>query len=133
MLGLILYIVLIIIIYLSIKLSFLLSRHKSAFEKYGVESQKIIFLQFASLLYSLSLLDYILPFSELDLFRPIPFGLLILLPGIILGKKVSEKMQISGVTDGVNAGQVANNIMWLGIGTGIFIMANIIFSFLFDI
>ena len=130
MLGLILYIVLFIIVYSSIKLSFQLSKHKSAFNKHGVAANQVVWLQIASLLYALSLLGYILSFSVLDLFRPIPFGLLILLPGILLGKKLSAQMQLTGVTDGVNAGNVAGNIMWLGIATGIFIIANIMFTLL---
>jgi len=123
MLGII---VAIFIIYLSIKMSLQLKKHKEVFVLHGISSSKIIALQFAALLYILSLVGYILPVSMLDLIRPIPIGFLLLLPGIILGKKLSNAMECIGIDSASRAGRTANNIMWLGIGVGIYISANVI-------
>jgi hypothetical protein len=120
------YVALIFIIYLSVKLSFQLAKHKQVLQTHGVSSAKFKLLQFSSLFYIVSLVGFALPLPWLDLFRPIPTGFLILLPGIVLGKKISNTMERVGVDTAANAGRAANNIMWLGIGTGIFMAANII-------
>lgn len=124
------YVALIFIIYLSIKFSFQLIKHKQILLTHGISLAKITFLQYSSLFYIVSLIGYALPFPWLDLFRPIPTGFLILLPGIILGKKISNTMERVGIDKAANAGRAANNIMWLGIGAGIFIAANIILRLL---
>jgi len=125
------YIGLIALIYLSFKLSFQLTTHKQVFQEYGIPPTKVYILQASSLLYILSLVGFTLPFSWLDLFRPIPIGFLLLLPGIIIGKKISNTMDL-GLQGPAAAGRVASNVMWLGIGTGIFIAGNIIVFLIFS-
>ncbi|HHI94513.1 MAG TPA: hypothetical protein ENK04_13540 [Gammaproteobacteria bacterium] len=124
------YVALIFIIYLSIKLSFKLKGHKQVFLKYEVSSARLTFLQLSSLLYIVSLFGFALPFPWLDLLRPIPTGFLLLIPGIILGKKISGTMDRVGFDVAVKAGRVANNIMWLGVGTAIFMAGNILIRLL---
>jgi len=124
------YAALIFIIYLSVKLSLTLRRHKQVLLEHEVSSAKLIFLQLSPLLYIVSLFGFTLPFPWLDLFRPIPTGFLLLIPGIILGKKISGAMDRVGFDTVANAGRTANNIMWLGIGVAIFIAGNIIIRLL---
>ena len=119
------YVALIFIIYLSVKLSLQLMKHKDAFSSHEVPSAKIILLQLSSLLYIASLVGVALPIQALELLRPIPVGFLILLPGIMLGYSISSHMQRVGRDYAISAGRSANNIMWLGIATGIFMAANI--------
>ena len=119
------YVALIFIIYLSVKLSLQLAKHKEAFSSHEVSSGKIILLQLSSLLYIASLVGLALPLQALELLRPIPVGFLILLPGIILGYNISSHMQRIGRDYAISAGRAANNLMWLGIATGIFMAANI--------
>jgi len=119
------YVALIFIIYLSVKLSLNLMRHKKAFSSHEVSSGKIALLQLSSLLYIASLVGLALPLQALEFIRPIPMGFLILLPGIILGYIISNHMQRVGLDYAISAGRSANNIMWLGIATGIFMAANI--------
>jgi len=120
------YVALIFIIYLSIKLSLKLKEHKQVFLKYEVSSAKLTFLQLSPLLYVVSLFGFALPFPWLDLLRPIPTGFLLLMPGIIIGKKISGAMDRVGFDTAAKAGRAANNIMWLGIGAAIFIAGNIV-------
>ncbi len=122
------YVALIFIVYLSAKLSLQLRNHKHAFETHGVSSGRYAFLQLSPLLYIVSLLGLSLPFSWVDMFRPVPIGFFMLLPGIVLGKKISAVMERVGIDTAVEAGRAATNIMWLGIGTAIFIAANIGFA-----
>ncbi len=124
------YVALIFIIYLSVKLSFKLSEHKQVFLKHDISLVKLTSLQITPLLYIVSLFGFALPFPWLDLFRPIPTGFLLLIPGIILGKTISGTMAHVGFDTASSAGRVANNIMWLGIGTAIFIVGNIVFRLL---
>jgi len=120
------YIALIFIMYLSVKLSLSLMKHKEAFSSHDISSAKVITLQLSSLLYIVSLVGIALPLPALELLRPIPVGFLILLPGIILGHNISSHMQRVGLDYAISAGRSANNIMWLGVGTGIFMAANIV-------
>ena len=124
------YIALIFIIYLSVKLSLKLREHKKILLENKISSAKFIALQLAPLLYIVSLFGLTLPFSWLDLFRPIPTGFLLLIPGIILGKKISSSMDTVGIDKAAKAGRAANNIMWLGVGTAIFIAGNIVIHLL---
>lgn len=119
------YVALIFIIYLSVRLSLQLMKHKEAFSSHEVSSAKIILLQLSSLLYIASLVGLALPMQALELLRPVPVGFLILLPGIIWGYSISSHMQRVGRDYAISAGKSANNIMWLGIATGIFMAANI--------
>ena len=118
--------------YLSIKLPIQLVKHKQIMLENGITSTKFAFLQLSCLLYIVSLAGFALPFSWLDLMRPIPTGFLILMPGILIGKKISYSMSRTGINKAVNAGRAANNVMWLGIGVGIFITANIVFGLLYE-
>jgi len=120
------YVALIFIVFLSVKLSFQLIKHKEAFSSHGVSSAKIFLLQLSSLLYIASLVGFALPMQSLEVLSPIPVGFLILLPGIILGYRISSHMQRVGRDYAISAGRAVNNIMWLGIATGIFMAANIV-------
>ena len=126
------FVALIFIIYLSIKLSLKLREHKQVYLKYEVSSAKITSLQLSPLLYIVSIIGFALPFPWLDLFRPIPTGFLLLIPGIILGKKISGAMDRVGFDTAVKAGRAANNIMWLGLGAAIFLVGNIVFRLIID-
>ena len=109
-----------------------LIKHKKAMLDNGITSVKFIFLQLSCVLYIVSLAGFTLPFSWLDLFRPIPTGFLLLIPGIFLGKKISYSLERAGVDKAVIAGRAANSVMWLGIGIGIFIAAIIGFGLIFE-
>ena len=120
------YAALIFIIYLSVKLSLRLRDHKRVFLEHEISSAKLTSLQLSPILYIVSLFGFALPFPWLDLFRPIPTGFLLLIPGIILGKKISGAMDRVGVDTAVKAGRAANNIMWLGIAAALFMAGNIV-------
>lgn len=126
------FVALIFIVYLGVKLSFELKKHKQVFLAHEISSSKYNFLLFSPAFYILSLLGLVLPFSLFDLFRPIPIGFLLLLPGIILGNQVSGALETVGIDTAVNASKAANNIMWLGIGTAIFMAANITLGLIMD-
>lgn len=126
------FVALIFIIYLSIKLSLKLREHKQVYLKHEVSSAKLASLQLSPLLYIVSIFGFAFPFPWLDLFRPIPTGFLLLIPGIVLGKKISGAMDRVGFDAAVKAGRAANNIMWLGIGTAIFMVGNIVIRLIID-
>lgn len=117
---------------LSLKLSLKLRTHKQIFFEHKVSKVKYFSLQLSPLLYIVSMFGLLLPFSWLDYFRPIPIGILLLVPGIILGKNISAVMDRVGFNDTAMAGRAANNIMWLGIGEGIIIACIIAIRLLFE-
>jgi len=116
--------------YLSIKLPLNLRKHKKVFLKHGVSSVKLTFLQLSPTLFVVSLFGFTLPFPWLDLLQPIPTGFLLLIPGIILGKKISSTMDLIGFDTAAKAGRAANNIMSLGIGAAIFMAGTIVIQLL---
>ena len=124
------YLISLIIVYFSVKSAIQLTPHWPVFETYGVSAQSVLFLQFSSILYIVSLAGLTLPFSGLGLLRPIPIGYLMLLPGILLGRKVSGVMDCVGIDKAAAAGRAANNIMWLGLGTGAFMTVIVAFDFI---
>ena len=119
---------LIFIIILSVKLSLAMNKHYSAMLSNEIPLGSIRTIQMSPLLYIISLVAFVLPISWLVWLAPIPFGSLLLVPGIMLGKKFSMLLERSGTDVGVEAGRTASNIMWLGIGVALFIAGNIAFS-----
>lgn len=118
------YVTLMFVAFLSAKLALGLRNHKAAFETHGVGSARYTLLRLSPLLYIVSLLG-LLPFSGFDWFRPVPIGFLMLLPGVILGKKVARTLERVGIDRAIEAARAATNIMWLGIGTALFMAGNI--------
>jgi hypothetical protein len=108
---------------LSVKLSLQIKKCKQALLSHGVSSGKYISLQLSPLLYIVSLVGFFLHFPWLD---SVTAGIVLLSPGIVLGKKIAHTMERVGIDTAANAGRVASNIMWLGIGAGIFMVANVI-------
>jgi hypothetical protein len=119
---------LIFIIILSVKLSLAMNKHCSAMLSNEIPLGSIRAIQMSPLLYIISLVAFVLPISWLVWLAPIPFGFLLLVPGIMLGKKFSMLLERSGTDVGVEAGRTVSNIMWLGIGVALFIAGNIAFS-----
>ncbi|MGD8569041.1 MAG: hypothetical protein PVJ39_13215 [Gammaproteobacteria bacterium] len=66
---------------------------------------------------------YLIPFFGLYLpiyplgylFLPYPIGLLIFIPGILVSKNLSTRLETSGVDYIVKSGKTVSNIMWLGV------------------
>lgn len=125
------YFALIFIVFLSIKLSLQLANHKQAFQAHGISQARRLALQLAPLLYILSLAGLAVPVSWLDLFGPIPVGFLLVLPGILLGRKISGSLGRVGIDTAAEAGRAAGNVMWLGAGVAIFMAANIVLGLVF--
>lgn len=118
-------------VYLSVKLAFHLNHHKSIMMEYGISPANFILLQGSCFLYVVSLIVFVILYSALAFLYPIPVGFVILLPGILLGRKISNILDRAGVDKAASAGKVANNIMWLGIGVGVFIAANVLFALIY--
>lgn len=121
---------LIFIIILSIKLSIAINSHHPVMAANEMTPTRIRMLQISPLLYIPSVVAFVLPISWLIWLAPIPFGFLLLAPGITLGRKYSKLLECSGTDVGVEAGKTASNIMWLGVGTVIFIVGNLLVSLL---
>lgn len=119
-------------VYLSVKLAFHLNQHKPTMIAYGISPTNLILLQVLCFLYVVSLIVFVIPYAVLPPLYSIPINFIILLPGIWLGRRISSLLDKAGVDKAVSAGKVANNIMWLGIGVGVFISANILFALLYD-
>ena len=99
--------------------------------EYGISPANFILLQGSCFLYVVSLIVFVVFYSTLAFLYPIPVGFVILLPGILLGRKISNILDRAGVDKAASAGKVANNIMWLGIGVGVFIAANVLFALIY--
>ncbi len=121
---------LIFIIILSFKLFIAMNRHYEVMVNNGVAPLKVRAVQISPLLYIPALAALVLPISWLGGLLLIPFGFLLLVPGITLGKKYSKMFECSGTDVGVAAGRTMSNIMWLGIGVIVFILGNSVISFL---
>lgn len=129
MLGLMLELVaLALFVLVSVKLSYALSSHASVMAKSEIEGAQFRALQMSPLLYIPTLIAFVLPVSWLAWLSPIPFGFLLLLPGIVLGKKYSAILERAGTDEAESAGRSASNIMWLGIAAAVFITAIVLIS-----
>lgn len=121
---------LIFIVILSVKLFVAMNKHHTAMVDNQITPVKIRILQLSPILYIPSVIAFVLPISWLVWLAPIPFGFLLLAPGITLGRKYSKLLECSGTDVGVEASKTASNIMWLGVGVVIFIIGNILISLL---
>ncbi len=124
------YIALIVILYLSVKLCISINSQILIMVENKIPQLQARILQFSPLLYIVSLVAFVIPVPWLKLLAPIPFGLLLLAPGILLGKKCANTLDCSGTDRTNKAKDIASNIMWLGLATLIFIIANIALSYI---
>lgn len=124
MLGIV---VLVFIVTLSIRLFLEMNKHRSVMVANEIALFTVRAVQISPLLYIPSVVAFVFPISWLVWLAPIPFGFLMLVPGITLGRKYSRLLERSGTDVGVAAGRTVSNIMWLGIGVVIFIVGNISF------
>lgn len=76
----------------------------------------------------LSMVAFVLPIAWLAWLAPIPFGFMILVPGIYLGYRASSKLEGGGTHMADEAGRASSHIMWWGFGVAIYILANILFA-----
>ena len=119
---------LIFIIILSLKLSLAMNKHYSVMVSNEIAPAGIRAVQLSPLLYIISIVAFVLPILWPVWLAPLPFGFLLLIPGIMLGKKFSMLLERSGTDVGVEAGRTVSNVMWLGIGVATFIAGNIAVS-----
>ena len=119
---------LIFIIILSLKLGLAMNKHYSVMVSNEIAPTGIRAVQLSPLLYIISIVAFVLPISWPVWLAPLPFGFLLLIPGIMLGKKFSMLLERSGTDVGVEAGRTVSNVMWLGIGVATFIAGNIAIS-----
>jgi hypothetical protein len=117
------YLILVVLLIALVNASVALQRRRSAFATYGVTSFQVSTLQFSLLLYALSLLAFVAPVSLLRYLAPIPFGLLLLVPGIVLGWRIAAKLD-TGMDSASQASRVASNVFWLGLATFAIIAGN---------
>lgn len=114
-----------IIIVLGLRFFVLSIKSHKTYTEYGVSPVLATFLHLSPLLYLLSATAFVVPVSWLVWLVPVPFGVALLLPGMTAGKMTHSVLERSGVDTGVMAGNVAANIMWLGVGVGVWFAINI--------
>jgi len=124
------YIGLIVIVYLAIKLCISINPQIPVMVEHNISQTKARILQYSPLLYIISLVAFVAPISSLKLLAPIPLGFLLLAPGILLGKNCASTLELSGTDRTYKAKDISSNIMWLGIATVIFIIANIALAYM---
>ena len=122
------YIVQILIVFFSLKMCVSLNPQFPVMMEHKISLTRARFLQFSPLLYVISLGAFVIPHPWLNILAPVPFGLMLLVPGIVLGKKCADILDRSGTDRTNNAKNISSNIFWLGIATLIFILANIALS-----
>lgn len=122
---------LIFIVILSVKLSVTMNQHVSVMVSNAIPKSKVRAVQVAPLLYIPSLVGLVFPVSWLAWLAPIPFGLLLLVPGIVLGSKYSKLLECAGTDVAGRASRAVSNIMWLGLGVVIYIAGNIFLAIIF--
>ena len=124
------YVALICILVASVKVSIGLQSHRSVFKAHGVSPLQVSALQLSLLLYALSLLAFALPVSWLRFLAPIPFGFLLLAPGIVLGWRIAARLD-TGYDAASQASRVASSALWAGLAALAFIAGNIIVRFIY--
>lgn len=117
--------VLIFILILVLKLQTALKNNKTGFVEHGVSEKYYTFLVVSLWLYLMPLLILVFPINPLIyLLYPLPILILFIIPGIVYGRKTGAVLSTSGIDIGVNAGKTAENVMWLGIGSLLFVLGN---------
>lgn len=124
------YFGLLVIFYFSVKLCLSINPQIPVMVEHKITQPRARILQFSPLLYIISLVAFVVPYSWLKLLAPIPLGLLLLVPGILLGKKCAGMLDRSGTDRTSKAKDISFNIMWLGLATLIFIVVNIALSYM---
>ena len=124
------YVALVYLAVLSARLAFSLRSHKEVIERYGSSNAQFIGLQLSLILYVVSLIGFAIPVGALKYFAPIPRGFLFLVPGIVLGRKISSRLETAGNDVAEKTSRVVSNAFWLGVGTAIFLAGNIGLQFI---
>jgi len=119
------YVALLFLLAFSVKAAIGLQKHRPVFAAHGVTSVQISVLQFSLLLYALSLVAFTLPVYWLRF-----LSLLLLAPGIVLGRRIAARLDV-GNDAAVQASGAASNAFWLGVAALLFIVGNIIVRFIF--
>lgn len=119
------YAAIIFIFMLVLTLQSTLRKNKAGFIEYGVSEKNHVLLSVSLWLYLLPLLILVFPIKpQIYLLYPIPLLILFLIPGIIIGRRAGNILSTCGIDVGVDAGRNAENVMWLGVGTLIFVLGN---------
>lgn len=118
------YVTLIFLTFLAFRSTYSLGKHRAAFTENSVPSHQVNVLQISVLLYVVSMVAFAIPVSALRYVAPIPFGFILLLPGIVIGRRLAAKLD-TGHDLAAGASRVASNASWLGLAILIFIAANI--------
>jgi len=105
--------VFVFIVMFCFKYNKVIKNKKAAFIDNGVNESQFNLLIVFTWLYLAPLL--------LAMVFPSILMLLLFLPGIIMGYRISKKLDVSGIDTGVYAGRDAANNMWLGIGALLFV------------
>lgn len=124
------YAALIVLIILAIRFSVVVGKHRKVIEQYGCSPTCFRALQLSPLLYIPSLLGFIVSIDYLQSVLPIVIGVILLVPGIALGRKVSSRLSTAGIDVAQSASPEVDNAFWLGIGVALFMLGNIAFAFL---
>ena len=119
------YVAFLFLTVLSVRLALSLRSYREVIARVGFSTFQFRMLQTSLLLYVLSLLGFAVPVGVLKILAPIPLGFLLLIPGILLGKKISARLETAGNDVAERASRVVVNAFWLGIGSGVFMAGNI--------
>ena len=102
-----------------------LKKKKSGFIDHGVSEKEFNSLILFTWLYLIPLLVFVIPHKAITfMIYPVPIALVFFLPGIITGRSISKKLEVSGIDVGVSAGRSASKNMWLGVGGFCFALFN---------
>ena len=116
---------LIFIVILVLRLQTALKNNKTGFVEHGVPEKNYTVLIVSLWLYLIPLLILVFPVNPLiHLLYPLPLIVLFIIPGIVNGRRAGAILSTSGIDIGVNAGRTAENVMWLGVGSLLFVLGN---------
>ena len=116
---------LIFIVILVLRLQTALKNNKTGFVEHGVPEKNYTVLIVSLWLYLIPLLILVFPVNPLIyLLYPLPLIVLFIIPGIVYGRRTGAMLSTSGIDIGVNAGRTAENVMWLGVGSLLFVLGN---------
>ena len=123
------YVVLLVLIVLSINVAVAVARQGAVMGEQGVSAAGILALRLSPLLYVVSLL--IFTFEALPrasgVLLVLAIGLLV--PGFVLGARVSSRLARVGQDVVERASRTASNVMWLAPASAAFIAGNLVVAF----
>ena len=86
---------------------------------FNIEKKYVVLYLFSVTLYIVPILFLLVPGTRnslLNFFHPIPFHLLLFIPGIVYSRLMEKKFETMGIDRAINLAKIFSDTMWVGLG-----------------